>query len=408
MENMRRCVEWYWPKRPVTVLDIGSANVNGSYAELFPDTTHYIGIDLEPGPGVDLVIDNPYSLPFADQSFDVIVSGQMLEHSGQFWRVFTEIERLLAPDGLLFMIAPSAGPVHRYPVDCYRFYPDSYAALADWSGLRLVHSWTDERGPWADLSGVFQKGGSLQAITAPLPPELPVGINHPPFPASFAEITKGARHYHAVLSDLHTIIQPRGYIEIGARKGASLALATAPSIAIDPAPELAEQCENVTLYTCTSDDFFYFHADTAIHHPIDFAFIDGLHLAEFVYRDFINLERIMEAGGVIVIDDVLPNHPIQASRERKSRVWTGDVWRFAQFLAEKRPDLRMTWFDTEPTGLLVISNLAPENRLLWDQYNPLVRALSESAAQAVPEFLLTRQHALAPDFDALQLASGRA
>ncbi len=63
--------------------------------------------------------------------------------------------RVLRPDGLIFLIAPSAGPIHRYPVDCYRFYPDAFSALAKHAGGVLVESWLDERGPWRDLVGVF-------------------------------------------------------------------------------------------------------------------------------------------------------------------------------------------------------------------------------------------------------------
>jgi SAM-dependent methyltransferase len=167
MENMRRCVDYYLPSGNLRVADLGSANVNGTYRELFPARVEYTGFDLEPGPGVDIVLDSPYAIPWEDASADVVLSGQMLEHCAQFWRVFTEIARILKPGGLAFVIAPSAGPIHRYPVDCYRFYPDAYQALADWSGMRLVQSWLDEREPWHDLVGVFQKGGTLEAVHEP-------------------------------------------------------------------------------------------------------------------------------------------------------------------------------------------------------------------------------------------------
>jgi ubiquinone/menaquinone biosynthesis C-methylase UbiE len=78
-------------------------------------------VSQEAGQGVDIVLTDVYHLPFEDGSVDIVLSGQMLEHCGQFWRVFNEIFRVLKPDGLAFVIAPSSGPVHRYPVDCYRF-----------------------------------------------------------------------------------------------------------------------------------------------------------------------------------------------------------------------------------------------------------------------------------------------
>jgi SAM-dependent methyltransferase len=409
MENMRRCLDWYLPDGPVSVVDLGAMNVNGSYRELLPSSANYLGVDLEPGPGVDLTLSNAYELPFEDGSFDVVLSGQMLEHCGQFWRVFSEIFRILKPGGLAFVIAPSAGPVHRYPVDCYRFYPDSYQALADWSGLRLVQSWTDERGPWRDLVGVFQKGESLRPLTAPKAE--PVAENAPRSPHSdpAVEAVRGSRRYLDALRDLHALIEPRLYLEIGVRRGSSLSLASCPAVAIDPDPhpELSLADRDVQFHRCTSDDFFFFHGKQAFAAPVDLAFIDGMHLCENVYRDFINVEQIMSPEGVIVIDDVLPNHTLQASRERVSKVWTGDVWRFAELLAKERPDLRLTWVDTSPTGLLVISRLNPRSTAMWDNYNSKMRQLANENAATPPERLLKRTHAIAPTEENLRAACGR-
>jgi len=101
--------------------------------------------------------------------------------------------------------------------------------------------------------------------------------------------------------------------------------------------------KNISLYHCTSDDFFFFHAKETIQNPIDLAVIYGMRLAEYAYRDFINLEKYMNPKGVIVIDDVFPNHPLQAARRRQTQVWCGDVWRFVHLLTEVRPDLKLTW-----------------------------------------------------------------
>jgi hypothetical protein len=407
MENMRRCIDWRLGDDPVRVVDLGSMNVNGSYRELLPPTCDYVGVDLEPGPGVDVVLTDVYSLPFEDGSVDVVLSGQMLEHCGQFWRVFSEIYRILKPGGLAFTIAPSAGPVHRYPVDCYRFYPDSWQALADWSGLRLVQSWTDERGPWCDTVGIFQKGEGLQPVTAPRPAP---AVSHGalgPHPDPAVEARGGARPYLEVLADLHQVVQPQLYLEIGVRSGASLALAGCPAIAIDPdpSPKFAPGPE-VTLHRCTSDEFFFFNGPESFAGKVDLAFIDGMHLAEFVYRDFINVERVMSPRGVVVIDDVLPNHPLQAVRQRQSKVWTGDVWRFVELLAKLRKDLKLTWLDTEPSGLLVISNLNPGDRKLWSAYNPQIRKLVD-AETPPPAEVISRSAAVAPTLENLRQAAGR-
>ena len=403
-ENMQRCRAWYGSAAFPRVVEIGSAAVNGGYRELFADCLDYVGIDTQPGPGVDVALENPYVLPLPDSTADLVISGQMLEHCPQFWRVFTEIARILRPEALLFMIAPSAGPIHRFPVDCYRFYPDAYAAMADWSGLRLVDCWRDERGPWCDLVGVFQKGGSLAKIEGPPPPPPPAPKKWPPPPRE-AEATGGERPYLDVLTDLHRLVAPKGYLEIGVRKGGSLSLSSCKSIAVDPYPELEPGPRAPdAVYAETSDDFFFFHAKSAIDAPIDLAFIDGMHLAEFVYRDFMSLEPYMDPTGAIVIDDVLPNHPLQAARRRQTGAWCGDVWRFAELLSELRRDLKLTWLDTTPTGLLVVSQLKPANRVLAERYNPTVRRLTNGIEPPLPVKVQQRSIAVAPTEETLRTA----
>lgn len=407
MENMQRCIDWYLPPEVRDVIDLGASDVNGSCRSLMPADMNYLGLDLEDGPGVDRVMADPYQIPFHDASVDLVLSGQMLEHCAHFWRVFTEIARVLRPEGLAFIIAPSAGPIHRYPVDCYRFYPDSFQALAEWSGLRLVHCWLDERGPWRDLVGVFQKGGTLQQISAPprAGATAPLNVVHND-PAE--EMIQGARPYRDVLARIHDLLNPALYVEIGIRKGESLALAKADSIGIDPEPDLPIDLlrPRMQLHQSTSDDFFFFAASSALSgRKINLGFIDGMHLAEYALRDFMNLERHMATDGVIIIDDVLPNRPVQGERTRQSRVWCGDVWRIVPVLRQMRPDVRMTLLDTSPSGMLVISGLNPTDRTLWDNYNPCLRAIG-SATPSVPFDVLTRKDVLAPDEGNIRRALG--
>src|SRR5680860_1467966 len=98
---------------------------------------------------------------------------------------------------------------------------------------------------------------------------------------------------HAFLSALHQHLQPRTYLEIGVSDGRSLALSRVPSIGVDPAFKVTAPIAcDVRLVRATSDEFFD-SSDPAAHFggtPIDLAFIDGLHLAEFAYRDFMNVE----------------------------------------------------------------------------------------------------------------------
>jgi SAM-dependent methyltransferase len=150
--------------RGLTIVDIGSQDVNGSLRAVSPPDDKYIGVDFMQAKGVDVVITDPYSLPFENESVDAVVSSSCFEHSEFFWLLFNEALRILKPTGLLYVNAPSNGSFHRYPVDCWRFYPDSGVALQNWgkrSGYNcaLLESFVGLRKAdiWNDFVAVFVK-----------------------------------------------------------------------------------------------------------------------------------------------------------------------------------------------------------------------------------------------------------
>lgn len=127
------------------ILDVGSYNVNGCYREIFQDAKfEYTGLDMEPGPNVDLVPKSPYSWSeLANDSFDVVISGQALEHIEFFWITMSEIVRVTKEGGLICLIAPNGFGEHRYPVDCWRFFSDGMVALARFTSLEVLHAHTN-------------------------------------------------------------------------------------------------------------------------------------------------------------------------------------------------------------------------------------------------------------------------
>jgi len=398
-ENMQRCHDRYVVPAfaaadHVQVLDIGGADVNGGYLPIFADPRYeYRTVDIEPGEGVDIVLDDPYVLPLQDDSVDVVLSGQMLEHCEFFWLTFAEMVRVLKPTGLLILIAPSAGPIHRYPVDCYRFYPDAYHALAKWTGCHAIEVLHDERGPWNDLVGVFSKKPLDLPVPFPAKPlTAPVDV---PRATDAEEATRGAESYLDVLQHLHDAMSPRLYLEIGVRHGRSLALATGTAIGVDPDPAVRVGLPpTTTVWSMTSDEFFESAAEDALPEPVELAFIDGMHHFEYALRDFMNVERRTRPGGLIVIDDIFPGHPAQAERQRRTQAWTGDVWKLHAILEEYRPDLVLLPVDTHPTGLLLVAGANPANRRLWESYNPIVRRFGEDMEP--PAERLARTGALPP------------
>jgi hypothetical protein len=109
-----------------------------------------------------------------------------------------------------------------------------------------------------------------------------------------------------------------------------------------------------------------------------------------------NIEKHAHPATVVVFDDVLPNHPIQALRQRGSFAWCGDVWKIADCLRQYRPDLSLTLLDTYPTGLLLVSGLDPTSRVLWESYDTIVEAYLGGTHSTPPEGVLSRTNALSP------------
>jgi hypothetical protein len=139
------------------VVDIGSQDVNGSLKDVCP--YEYLGVDFVPGKNVDVVLTDPYKFPFEDNHADIVVSSSCFEHSEFFWLTFLEMVRV--SKDLIYVCAPSTGKVHRYPVDCWRFYPDAGQALANWANrsgykVELIESFTDTN-KWGDWVAIFRK-----------------------------------------------------------------------------------------------------------------------------------------------------------------------------------------------------------------------------------------------------------
>ena len=203
------------------------------------------------------------------------------------------------------------------------------------------------------------------------------------------EQIKGKIDKYEVLRQLHQILQPKLYLEIGVQSGKSLALAQCEAVGVDPMPMLAVSLPKTTkIAKVTSDEFFEEHADSMLTRAPDLVFIDGMHLFEYVLRDFTNVERYASSNTVVVLDDIFPNSQVQAARDRVTKVWAGDVWKLFDALARYRKDLKMLPVDSFPTGILLVSQLNPSSEKLAKLYDNLTNKFSKNIA--VPNEYLKR------------------
>jgi SAM-dependent methyltransferase len=136
------------------VLESGSRDVNGSVR---PSIEHfsprsYVGTDLEAGQRVDKICNATELVKtFGAESFDVVVSTEMIEHVEPWREVISNFKRVLRPGGVLYITTRSLGfGYHGYPGDYWRYeIADMQAIFADMEILSLV---PDQKEP-----GVFVK-----------------------------------------------------------------------------------------------------------------------------------------------------------------------------------------------------------------------------------------------------------
>lgn len=154
------------------ILDVGSLDTskdNYNYKSIFNEAKwSYEGLDFRKGDNVDIVVDDIYNFQEVNnESYDVVISGQLFEHLGFFWLTMGEIDRILKPGGICCIIAPSGGPKHGIEdTDCYRFYEDGMRALANYVDFEIIHASVnndDNAKPWSDACLVAKKRGTINS-----------------------------------------------------------------------------------------------------------------------------------------------------------------------------------------------------------------------------------------------------
>jgi SAM-dependent methyltransferase len=117
---------------PEPILEVGSYLVEGqedlaNLRGLLVGREH-VGLDIRPGPGVDLVGDVE-SLDLPSGSVGTVLAFSAFEHVPRFWRGFEEVYRVLRPNGAFVVSVPFHFHIHSYPSDYWRFTPDALKIL---------------------------------------------------------------------------------------------------------------------------------------------------------------------------------------------------------------------------------------------------------------------------------------
>jgi len=169
------------------------------------------------------------------------------------------------------------------------------------------------------------------------------------------------------------------YLEIGTQFGWTLEAVDMPyKIGIDPNPKhsLKFMPPGVKSLVMTSDEYFAAKNDLIL---FDFIYIDGLHVFQTVYRDFVNSVNCLSEGGIILIDDVIPVdvysadiNQTRAVTERKiqgniSKAWQGDVYKLLKLIATEIPFLELKTIIYPSNAQALIKFKGPKQNLEFDR-----------------------------------------
>jgi len=137
------------------VLEVGSKYVNGSvrpFIERFLMPAEYIGVDIEEGKFVDIVLNAEKLIDyFGKESFDIVIATELLEHVMDWREVIINMKEVLRKEGYIYITTRSKGfPYHGYPYDFWRYeIEDMGEIFKDFEIIKL------EKDP--EAPGVFLK-----------------------------------------------------------------------------------------------------------------------------------------------------------------------------------------------------------------------------------------------------------
>lgn len=186
--------------------------------------------------------------------------------------------------------------------------------------------------------------------------------------------------YEDFFRHLHKTFLFDWYLEIGCRTGSIFSDVRGRTIAIDPyflvTTNVIGPKPELHVFQATSDDFFASEFLERNKIALSVSFLDGMHLFEYLLRDFINTERNSHPDGVIMLHDCCPYTNAMTTRDFDTMPkgpWTGDVWKLLPIFRHYRPDLKVTVLNCATTGVVLVSGLAPGNDVLSVNYDAIVK-----------------------------------
>lgn len=141
----------YFPP-DLRVLEIGPDGFPSSYQSIVADSSiTWDTLNINGDARLTYRASSEYVFPIPDNTYDLILSGQVIEHVRKPWVWIKEVARVCKAGGTVITINPVSWPYHEAPIDCWRAFPEGMKALYEDASLEVTFSF------WGSLERVNSK-----------------------------------------------------------------------------------------------------------------------------------------------------------------------------------------------------------------------------------------------------------
>ena len=121
-----------------TILDLGGSK-KGGYQELVKGEHVFTSVNISDEYPHDLKFDIEEKFPLEDNSYDNVLTMNLVEHIFDTHNVFSETSRVIKPGGLFVTAVPYMHHIHGSPDDFVRYTDSAYRKFADKYGFEVVY-----------------------------------------------------------------------------------------------------------------------------------------------------------------------------------------------------------------------------------------------------------------------------
>lgn len=127
-------------KDGMKILEIGPDNFPSSIQQLIRNNVTWDTLNIFDDKRLTYPNSPEYSYPISDNTYDIVISANVIEHVKKIWKWMPELARVTKKDGHVITLNPVSWGYHEDPVDCWRMYPEGMKALYEEAGVDVVFS----------------------------------------------------------------------------------------------------------------------------------------------------------------------------------------------------------------------------------------------------------------------------